>query len=149
MSKLLKDYQKKKVATEHDKRVRELVAEIERIVAAIAAVRHSDALASNLKAREVELRELSAAKLTTRDLTAEEIREFVSNAIRNIPTLLLGRKDALRQSYRLSSTGKMTTRSAHCRPTQLHSLLRAILDNDQRGTCDNAYGYTFDGLDRQ
>jgi len=68
--------------------MQDLKSEIDRIVAAIAAVGHSDAQMSNLKAREAELRELSAAKQTRRDLTADEIRDFVSNAIQNIPKLL-------------------------------------------------------------
>ncbi len=88
VSKLLKAQQRKKVATEQDKRIRELRAEIDRIVGAIAVVGHSDALVANLKGREAELRELSAAKQTSRELTADEISNFVSNAIQDIPKLL-------------------------------------------------------------
>ena len=43
---------------------------------------------NNLKAREAELRELSAAKQTSRDLTATEISDIVSNAVHDIPKLL-------------------------------------------------------------
>ncbi len=85
---LLKAQQKKGLATEHAKRIRYLKSEIDPIVAAIAAVGHSDALVSNLKARESELRELSAAKQTQHTLTAEEIEAFVSTKLADIPELL-------------------------------------------------------------
>lgn len=88
VSKLLKAQQKKKVGTEQDKRVRELNSEVARIVDAVAAIGHSDALIANLKAREAELRELSAAKEASRELTAGEISNFVSNAILDLPKLL-------------------------------------------------------------
>ncbi len=88
VTKLLKAQQTKAQATEHDKRMRDLEGEIKRIVAAIAAVGHSDALVFNLKSRESEMRELSASKQTQRALTAEEIRAFVSGQVANIPGLL-------------------------------------------------------------
>jgi hypothetical protein len=78
VTKLLKAQHTKGLADEHEKRIRDLEAEIKRIVAAIAAVGHSDALVFNLKSRESEMRELSAAKQTQRTLSAEEIRAFVS-----------------------------------------------------------------------
>lgn len=74
VSKLVRAQEKKRNATEHHKRARELNAEINRIVAAIAAVGHSDALVSNLKAREQELREFSAAKQASRLLTSTHVR---------------------------------------------------------------------------
>jgi hypothetical protein len=52
------------------------------------AVGHSDALTSSLKAREAELRELSAAKHTGRELTADEIGDLVADAIQDIPKSL-------------------------------------------------------------
>jgi site-specific DNA recombinase len=88
VTKLLRAQQTKAQATEHDKRMRDLEAEIKRIVAAIVAVGHSDALVFNLKSRESEMRELSAAKQIQRALTAEEIRAFVSGQVADIPGLL-------------------------------------------------------------
>lgn len=86
--KILKVQQRKKAASEQDKRIRESKGEIERIIAAIAAIGHSDALVANLKARETESREISAAKQINRELTAGEISEAVSNAMQDIPKLL-------------------------------------------------------------
>ena len=54
-----------------------LRAEIERIVSAISAVGHSDALIATLQQKEGELRDLSAAKEAKQAVDPEEIRQFV------------------------------------------------------------------------
>ncbi len=76
---------KKKASNELEKRRKELKTEIDRLVAAIAAVGHSDALLNTLKAKENELRELSATREETKELTPEEIRSQVLGAVRDIP----------------------------------------------------------------
>ncbi len=88
VSKLLRAQKKKSVATDHGNRALELKAEIDRIVAAIAAVGHSDALVGNLKTRELELRELSATRPSQREFTTEEITAFVCTAVADIPKLM-------------------------------------------------------------
>jgi site-specific DNA recombinase len=87
-AKLLKAQQKQTAASHHEKRDRELQFEINRIVSAIAASGHSQALLDSLQARESERRELSAAKETRKQLSAKEIRTLVSGALTDIPKLL-------------------------------------------------------------
>ena len=87
-AKLLKAQQKQTAASDHEKRDRELQSEISRIVSAIAAIGHSQALLDSLQARESERRRLSAAKETSKQLSAEEIRTLVSGALTDIPKLL-------------------------------------------------------------
>ena len=79
---------KKKASNEHEKRRKELKTEIDRLVAAIAAVGHSDALLNTLKAKENELRELSAAREESKERTPDEIRSQVLSAIQDIPKLM-------------------------------------------------------------
>jgi hypothetical protein len=88
VTKLLTAQQTEAQPTQHDKRMGVLEAEIKRIVAAIPAVGHPNALVFDLKSRESEMRELSAARQTQRALTAEEIRAFVSGQLVDIPGLL-------------------------------------------------------------
>jgi DNA invertase Pin-like site-specific DNA recombinase len=88
IGKLLSAQHRQNAATRRESRTEELRAEIERIVAAIAAVGHSDALVSNLKAREAELREQTGLAQATTELTAEEIREHVAGAVLDLPALL-------------------------------------------------------------
>jgi DNA invertase Pin-like site-specific DNA recombinase len=88
VSKIVNVQGRKKAATERERRVKELEGEIQRTVAAIAAIGHSEALAKGLKEREAELRELSAIQETSHELSAEEIRDHISNAVRDIPALL-------------------------------------------------------------
>jgi site-specific DNA recombinase len=57
---LLEAQDRQEQADEDKKRTAELKAEIDRLVAAIAAVGHSDALIANLQAREQEVKELEA-----------------------------------------------------------------------------------------
>ena len=85
---LLKAQQKQTATSDHERRDRELKSEISRIVSAIATIGHSQALPDSLQSRESELRELSAAKETRKQLSAEEIRTLVSGALTDIPTLL-------------------------------------------------------------
>ena len=68
--------------------MKDLQAEVERIVAAIAAVGHSEALATGLKQREAEQRELSAIQETCHRLSGDEIRNHISSAVQDIPALL-------------------------------------------------------------
>jgi hypothetical protein len=79
---------RQKVASEREHRIKELQAEIQRTVAAIAAIGHSEALATGLKEREAELRELSAIQEISHELSAEEIRSHIYGAIQDIPALL-------------------------------------------------------------
>jgi hypothetical protein len=73
---------------ENKKRVSDLRAEIDRLIAAIAAVGHSDALLSNLHARERELKPLEAQQTSRKRLEPEEVRAFVLSKLNDIPNLL-------------------------------------------------------------
>jgi DNA invertase Pin-like site-specific DNA recombinase len=88
IEKLLKAQRERKPETEYESRSKELRAEINRLVTAIAKVDDSDALLESLKAKEAELRELSAQKKTARELTPDEIRSRVNSAVLDIPVLL-------------------------------------------------------------
>jgi site-specific DNA recombinase len=88
VDKVFKLAQKKKSSSDYDKRVRELKAEINRLVNAIAVMGHSEAIIANLKAKEQELRQLNAAKEQSRDHSESDIRVHVQNALLDIPGLL-------------------------------------------------------------
>jgi Spy/CpxP family protein refolding chaperone len=66
----------------------ELKAEIDRLVAAIAAVGHSEALLAMLQAKERELKALECQHRQQRLLTPEEVRAFVVSSFEDIPALL-------------------------------------------------------------
>jgi hypothetical protein len=65
-----------------------LRAEIDRVISAITAVGHSDALIATLREKEGELRDLSAAKDVRRALDPDEIRQFVETSVQDVPKLL-------------------------------------------------------------
>jgi hypothetical protein len=88
VTKLFKAQQQERASNQTELRVRQLRAEVDRTVAAITAMGHSDALIASLRGKEAELRELSTAKQTGQVLSAEEIRSFISNAVQDIPKLL-------------------------------------------------------------
>lgn len=88
VKKLLSAQRHQIVATQRESRIKELRAEIEPLVAAITAAGHSDALVSNLKTREAELREQTAVRESNHELTAEEIRKRVTGSVQDIPALL-------------------------------------------------------------
>lgn len=88
VSKLLNVQGRKNAATERERRIKELQGEIQRTVAAIAAIGHSEALANGLKEREAELRELSAIQETSHQLSADEIRARILGAVNDLPALL-------------------------------------------------------------
>ncbi len=68
--------------------MKDLKAETDKIVAAIVAMGHSEALATGLKEREAEQRELSAIQETSHELSAEEIRNHINSSVQDIPVLL-------------------------------------------------------------
>ena len=88
VSKLLDVQARKKADSQRERRINELQGEIQRTVAAIAAIGHSEALVHGLRAREAELRELSAIQETSHQLSADEIRARILGAIQDIPALL-------------------------------------------------------------
>ena len=88
VTKLLKAQNQERASNQTEMRVRQLHAEVDRTVAAITAMGHSDALIASLRNKETELRELSAAKQTGPVQSTEELRAFISNAIQDIPKLL-------------------------------------------------------------
>ena len=88
VTKLFKAQQQERASNQTELRVRQLRAEVDRTVAAITAMGHSDALIASLRGKEAELRELSTAQQTGQVLSAEEIRRFISNAVQDIPKLL-------------------------------------------------------------
>ncbi len=79
---------KKTSKSDHEKRIQELKNGIARIVAAIAATGHSDALLATLKSNEVELRKLAAATENSKQLTPGQISSSVRDSLREIPKLL-------------------------------------------------------------
>jgi hypothetical protein len=88
VSKIVHVQARQKVTTEREHRLQDLQAEIERIVAAIVAIGHSEALVATLREHEAELRELSAIQETSHELSAEEIRNHIYSAVSDIPGLL-------------------------------------------------------------
>jgi len=88
VTKLLKAQQQERASNQTELRVRQLRAEVDRTVAAITAMGHSDALITSLRSKETELRELSAAEQAGPVQSTEELRAFISNAIQDIPKLL-------------------------------------------------------------
>ena len=88
VGKLMNAEQRQNAAAAHKRREEELRAEIARITAAIAAMGHSEALISNLRSREAELRELATAKNAQRQMSAEDVRGSILNVLQDIPALL-------------------------------------------------------------
>ena len=71
-----------------ERRAQALQAEIERVISAITAVGHSDALIATLRQKEGELKDLSTAKGVKRALDPDEIRQYVTSAVQDVPKLL-------------------------------------------------------------
>ena len=88
VTKLLRAQQQERSSNQTELRMRQLRTEVDRTVAAITAMGHSEALIASLRGKEAELRELSAAKQTGQVLSAEELRSFISNSVQAIPKLL-------------------------------------------------------------
>ena len=84
----LREIRKKDAIKQHEARIRELEAEIKKLILAISKLEDSDAMLSALKERETELRELKAAKTSRRELTEEAIRSSVQEVLSDIPGLL-------------------------------------------------------------
>ena len=84
----LRAVRKRDTSSHHVVRIRELEAEIKRLVLAIAKLENSDAMLSAVTERETELRELKAARAFKTELTEEAIRSSVHKALSDIPELL-------------------------------------------------------------
>jgi hypothetical protein len=85
----MKAQNQKTSKSDSEKRSRALQNEINRIVAAITATGHSDALVAALKSSEAELRKLSAdATGNSKQLTPGQISSFVRESLRDVPKLL-------------------------------------------------------------
>jgi DNA invertase Pin-like site-specific DNA recombinase len=69
--------------------IREISNKIDRIMAAIEAAGHSDELIKRLTALESERRQISSNKQERRELSEEQIRTHVRNALQDISALLL------------------------------------------------------------
>jgi hypothetical protein len=89
VTKLAKAPQQERASNQTELRVRQVRVEVERTMAAITAMGHSDGLIASLRGKEAELRELSATKQTSQVLSAEELRGFITDAVQDIPKLLV------------------------------------------------------------
>jgi hypothetical protein len=89
VTKLAKAQQQERASNQTELRVRQVRVEVERTMAAITAMGHSDGLIASLRGKEAELRELSATKQTSQVLSAEELRGFITDAVQDIPKLLV------------------------------------------------------------
>ncbi len=84
----MRTVRQKEAADQRESKIREVEAEVRRLVAAIAKIEQSDAMLDALREREAELRTLRMAKTTGTTLTEDDIRDFVQKALSNIPALL-------------------------------------------------------------
>lgn len=82
VSNLVRRQHKQAQSDDTERSARALWADIDRVVSAITAMGHSDALIATLQKKEAELRELSVAKQANQALDPEEIRHFVGTQFR-------------------------------------------------------------------
>ncbi len=85
---LIQTQHQKRTSNQTELRVCQVRAKVERTVATITAMGHSEALISSLRNKEAEVRELSAAKQTGRWFSPEELRGLIASAVQDIPKLL-------------------------------------------------------------
>ena len=97
---LLSIQKKQRIGMEIPKRIKELEAQIENLVGAIAQVGNSETLTDGIRRRESELRELRVQQKEQKVLTPDDIRAMVRSALEDIPALL--HKDPLRAKAKLA-----------------------------------------------
>jgi DNA invertase Pin-like site-specific DNA recombinase len=88
VERVLKSQNRRKGVADHKGELREIGAKIDRIIAAIEAVGHSDELLKSLKALESRKRELSAKDGSGHQLSEPEIRRRIAGALQEISDLL-------------------------------------------------------------
>ncbi len=79
---------KRDAKDQRETKIRELEAEVKRLVAAIAKIEESDDLIEALRQRQSELRSLKAAKDVRAELSEDDIRTAVCQALSDVPTHL-------------------------------------------------------------
>ncbi|MFP5228084.1 MAG: recombinase family protein [Acidobacteriota bacterium] len=77
--------QKREAKNQRETKIRELEAEVKKLVAAIAKVEDPDEMIAALNERKAEIRSLKAAKIVGADLSEHDIRTTVREALSDIP----------------------------------------------------------------
>lgn len=85
---LSKAQNQQRARLENENELREIGSKLDRIVAAIEAAGHSEAILKDLKLLEDRKREISAKTADGRQLTEQQIREHVAGALGNVTALL-------------------------------------------------------------
>ena len=84
----LKAARKREVTDQREAKIRELEAEVKRLVKAITQIEDSHELIEALRERQAELRSLKAAKEVSADYSENDIRTAVQRVLSDIPTVL-------------------------------------------------------------